>query len=122
MIRKAARIVVSIVLFLVACLASVLLVAAVGNRVHARYVRRHVGWRMVFQAPLKAGAEIPLSAVTWRRFLADTPEPIHWTRTDCVIGRRVAADVAAGDLVMPSLVEGASACIQVERPDERTQD
>lgn len=122
MIRKAVRVVVSIVLFLVALVASTALVVAVGNRVHARYVRTHSGWRMVFQEPVKAGEEIPLSAVTWRRYLTGTPEPIHWTRTDCVIGRRLAGDVAAGDLVMPSLVEGAGACIQVERPDESTQD
>ncbi|MGC4122311.1 MAG: hypothetical protein QM765_48565 [Myxococcales bacterium] len=120
MFRKALRILVAIVLFVVSAGGS----AALTVKGLKSFLRRtaHREQRLRFDRDIARGGRIDPESLTSEWLPVESPATIPTWRAECVAERRVLADVVRGDLVQPMLVEGAVECLQSERPDDWSRD
>lgn len=79
-------------------------------------------WRLQFRTDLARGAALTPGDFHQVSCPKDSPPSVPPWRNDCLIGKKVLARVLETDLVSPSLVEGAVACVAHELPNMDTQD
>ena len=120
MIRKVLRVIAAVVLFVVSASIAAGLTAKAMNSYFWRGAHRERRFR--FDRPLARGERIARDDLSVVWLPRETPPTVPVWRTECVVEQRLLADVAAGDLVQPMVVESADECLRRDRPEEWSRD